>query len=77
LNFTAFEKSDAYDWLMNNSYKYGFILSYPKGNSYYQYEPWHFRFVGKLLANMLHQENKNFYDVDQRTIDNYLITIFN
>lgn len=75
-NFTAFEKLDAYKWLLDNAYKYGFIVSYPKGNAYYQFEPWHWRFVGKSLANMLHQENKNFYDVDQRTIDNYLINIF-
>lgn len=75
-NFTAFEKASAYQWLSDNAYLYGFILSYPKGNTYYQFEPWHWRFVGKSLANMLHQENKNFYDVDQRTIDNYLINIF-
>jgi D-alanyl-D-alanine carboxypeptidase len=75
-NFTAFEKSDAYKWLSENAYKYGFVVSYPKGNAYYQFEPWHWRFVGKSLANMLHEENKYFYDVDQRTIDNYLINIF-
>jgi LAS superfamily LD-carboxypeptidase LdcB len=77
LNFDSFEKTDGYKWLLENAYKYGFIPSYPKGNSYYMFEPWHFRFVGKSLANMLHQEGKNFYDIDQRTIDNYLITIFN
>ena len=74
--FTSFEKASAYKWLSENAYKYGFILSYPKGNLYYQYEPWHWRFVGKSLANMLHQESKNFYDVDQRAIDAYLINIF-
>jgi len=76
LNFTAFEKSDAYKWLLDNGYKYGFILSYPKDNAYYMFEPWHWRFVGKSLVNMLRQENKNFYDIEQRTIDAYLINIF-
>jgi LAS superfamily LD-carboxypeptidase LdcB len=76
LNFTAFKKSSAYEWLTQNSYKYGFILSYPDGNSYYQSEPWHWRFIGKALANMLYQESKNFYDIEQRAIDNYLIKIF-
>lgn len=76
LNFTAFDKTDAYKWLLENAYKYGFILSYPKGNAYYQYEPWHFRFVGKSLATRLHEERENFYDLDQRVIDNYLINIF-
>jgi len=77
LDFSSFEKTDAYNWLTLNAYKYGFVLSYPKGNAYYQFEPWHWRFVGRSLANMLHQENENFYDVPQRTIDSYLISIFN
>lgn len=76
LNFTAFGKTEAYKWLLENAYKYGFILSYPEGNTYYQYEAWHFRFVGKSLANRLHEERENFYDLNQRTIDNYLINIF-
>lgn len=75
-NFTNFAKSDAYTWLLNNAYKYGFILSYPEGNDYYQFEPWHWRFVGKSLANMLHEEKLNFYDLPQAKIDAYLINIF-
>lgn len=73
---SAFAKTTAFTWLQNNAYKYGFILSYPKSNSYYIYEPWHWRFVGKELAQYLHDNNKNFYDLDQRTIDEYLIKIF-
>jgi LAS superfamily LD-carboxypeptidase LdcB len=30
-----FEKGKAYEWLTNNAYKFGFILSYPKNNTYY------------------------------------------
>ena len=75
-NFADFDKSDAYKWFLENAYKYGFIISYPKGNAYYQYEPWHWRFVGKQLAERLHEENQNFYDLDQRQIDTYLINIF-
>jgi LAS superfamily LD-carboxypeptidase LdcB len=76
VNFDAFGDSDGYKWLLDNAYKYGFILSYPKGNSYYQFEPWHWRFIGRSMATILHNENENFYDADQRTIDNYLISIF-
>jgi LAS superfamily LD-carboxypeptidase LdcB len=72
----SFANTDAYTWLQANAYKYGFILSYPKGNSYYIYEPWHWRFVGKSLAQYLHTNNKNFYDMDQRDIDAYLVSIF-
>lgn len=75
-NYTEFESSKAYNWLERNAYKYGFILSYPKGNTYYVFEPWHWRFVGKELATYLHSEGKNFYDLDQREIDKYLVNIF-
>ncbi|MEK7390667.1 MAG: M15 family metallopeptidase [Patescibacteria group bacterium] len=73
---TDFEKSAEYAWLLANAYKYGFILSYPEGNAYYQYEPWHWRFVGDKLAKKLHQDKANFYDMDQREIDQYLINLF-
>ena len=74
--FIGFEKTAAYQWLIDNAYNYGFIMSYPKGNSYYQYEPWHWRFVGRELAQKLHDEGKSFYDMDQRDIDQYLISFF-
>jgi len=71
-----FEDTPAFAWLKDNAYKYGFILSYPKGNTFYQYEPWHWRFVGIALATELHNQNKYFYDLPQREIDAYLTTIF-
>lgn len=43
-------------WVHDNAYKYGFILRYPKGKEEitgYNYEPWHFRFVGLDLAMKL------------------------
>ena len=74
--YISFEKTDAFTWLQNNAYRYGFILSYPKGNSYYQYEPWHWRFVGRELAEDLYEDNKHFYELEQREIDEYLLEIF-
>lgn len=74
--FTAFEKTGGYAWLTENAYKYGFILSYPKKNGYYIFEPWHWRFVGKEMALKLHDENKNFYELTQREIDGYLASLF-
>lgn len=74
--FNKFGSTESFDWLKANAYKYGFILSYPDGNSYYQYEPWHWRFVGKALANRLHEENENFYDLLQSQIDPYLLKLF-
>jgi len=71
-----FQKSTAYDWLLDNAHRYGFVLSYPENNAYYTYEPWHWRFAGVALATKLHSEKKYFYDLDQREIDTYLINIF-
>lgn len=72
----GFDTKPAFIWLQANAYKYGFVLSYPKNNSYYIYEPWHWRYVGVSLATRLHNEGKNFYDADQRTIDEYLTVFF-
>ncbi len=76
LAYTQFAETKAYQWMLNNAYQYGFIISYPKGNKSYQYEPWHWRFVGIALATYLHDNNMYFYDLDQRTIDTYLGKLF-
>lgn len=75
-NFSKFETTKEFVWLQANAHKYGFILSYPKGNKYYVYEPWHWRFVGIELATRLHNEDKYFFDLDQKVIDEYLIKMF-
>ncbi|MEZ4156551.1 MAG: D-alanyl-D-alanine carboxypeptidase family protein [Candidatus Paceibacterota bacterium] len=72
----SFENTEAFTWLTKNAHKYGFTLSYPEGNAYYQYEPWHWRFVGVDLAKDLYKDGKHFYDLDQREIDEYLAEIF-
>jgi len=74
--YMSFEQTTAFTWLQKNAHNYGFILSYPKGNAYYQYEPWHWRFVGEDLAGDLYDDDKTFYELDQREIDEYLIKIF-
>ena len=51
-----FAKTKEGQWLSANAYRYGFILSYPEGKSTttgYQYEPWHWRYVGLQLADKL------------------------
>ncbi len=52
-----------YDWLVNNSYKYGFILRYPKEKEKitgYMYEEWHFRYVGLDAAKNIYNSNITF-----------------
>ncbi len=72
----GFDTTPAFEWLQENAHRYGFVLSYPKGNAYYIYEPWHWRFVGEDLARKLHKNDQYFYDLDQREIDKYLISLF-
>ena len=60
-----FENSKEYDWLINNSYKYGFILRYPKDKEYltgYKYEPWHYRYVGEDVAKTYEEYYAYFID---------------
>ncbi|MDP2676161.1 MAG: M15 family metallopeptidase [bacterium] len=75
-DFYSFEGVPAYAWLLQHAYRYGFVLSYPDNNDYYRFEPWHWRFVGRDLAEKLHSEGKYFYDMDQRILDTYLISFF-
>ena len=49
----SFERTQAFAWLSQNAYRFGFILRYPKGKegiTGYTYEPWHYRFVGREAA---------------------------
>lgn len=51
-----FEKTPEFRWLAENSWKYGFILRYPKGKedvTGFIYEPWHFRYVGIDIAEQI------------------------
>ncbi len=47
-------------WLMENSWKYGFILRYPMDKSDITgiiFEPWHYRYVGKKAAKEITEQN--------------------
>ncbi len=47
------ESTKVQKWLMENSWKYGFILRYPNEKRQITgiiYEPWHYRYVGKEAA---------------------------
>lgn len=64
LPYTAFENTQEFYWMKENAYKYGYILRYPKDKEFitgYQYEPWHYRYVGVKIATYL-QENNITYD---------------
>ena len=47
-------------WLATNAHLYGFTLSYPQGSfeiTGYEYEPWHFRYIGIENATNLYEAN--------------------
>ena len=59
-NSNIFSNSKEYQWILNNSYKYGFIHRFPKNAediTGISNEPWHFRYVGKKIAKIIY-ENK-------------------
>ena len=54
----SFGETPTGQWLAQNSWRYGFVLSYPEGAenlTCYKYEPWHFRYVGTDLAKRIHE----------------------
>lgn len=55
----SLELNKCIEWLKLNSYKYGFILRYPKGKEEitgYNYEPFHYRYIGKKVAKIIFEE---------------------
>lgn len=63
-----------YEWMKNNSYKYGFIIRYPKDNSEitgYKEEPWHIRYVGIEVATKVQQLNITYDEYYDLYIEQY------
>lgn len=57
---SPFKYTKEYKWMQENAYKYGFILRYPEGLEEitgYNAESWHYRYVGKEIANYIHENN--------------------
>jgi LAS superfamily LD-carboxypeptidase LdcB len=54
----TFGDTRAFNWLVINAWKYGFVMSYPQDVSDltgYTYEPWHWRYVGKMHAQIYNE----------------------
>ena len=55
----GFGDTKAGKWLAANSCRFGFILRYPEGKENItgiEYEPWHFRYVGKAAAPVIMEQ---------------------
>ncbi len=56
----GFSEIPEYEWLLDNAHKFGFILRYPDDKTSvtgYEYESWHYRFVGVDAATKIHNES--------------------
>jgi zinc D-Ala-D-Ala carboxypeptidase len=54
--WVPFAQTSAYWWLEHHAWEYGFVLAYPRGKEEqtgYQWEPWHYRYVGVEDAKRL------------------------
>jgi D-alanyl-D-alanine carboxypeptidase len=63
-------------WLKENCYKYGFVIRFPEGEeSYtgYKYESWHVRYVGKEIAQKIHDAGdislEHYYGIESKYLD--------
>lgn len=55
---TAFGSTPTGAWLADHAHEFGFVLSYPEGErdtTCYDYEPWHLRYVGRDIAERMHE----------------------
>ena len=58
--YTNFEKTNEFNWMQEHAHEYGFILRFPKNKEKetgYQYESWHYRYVGEKIAKYIHNKN--------------------
>jgi zinc D-Ala-D-Ala carboxypeptidase len=57
-NYTNWATTRAGAWMAANAWKYGWVMSYPKAFSpaqtCYSFEPWHFRYLGRVEAKAIH-----------------------
>ena len=70
--YTEFENTKEFDWMQDNAYKYGFILRFPKDKDNitgYQYESWHYRYVGKEIAQYIHEHDITYEEYYAQFLD--------
>lgn len=73
LPYTSFEETEEFNWMQENAYKYGFILRFPKDKvniTGYQYESWHYRYVGKEAAKYIHDHDLTLEEYYVKKVEN-------
>jgi D-alanyl-D-alanine carboxypeptidase len=64
-----FAQTSAYRWLGHHAREYGFVLAYPRGakeQTGYQWEPWHYRYVGVEDAKRLEKKDLSLQEFLER-----------
>lgn len=59
-SYTDFHLTEEFKWMQENAKNYGFILRFPQGKENetgYQYESWHYRYVGLEAATYITEKN--------------------
>ena len=57
---SSFGETEAGKWVAANAHRFGFIMRYPEGKEQitgYMHESWHFRYVGKEIADEIFKRN--------------------
>jgi D-alanyl-D-alanine carboxypeptidase len=65
-----FAQTSAYRWLEHHAWEYGFVLAYPRGEEEqtgYQWEPWHYRYVGVEDATRLEKSDLSLQEFLEST----------
>ncbi len=68
----TFANSKEYKWMLENSYKYGYIIRYEKKYEHmtlFRAEPWHYRYVGKKIAKEIHEKGITLEEYHVRYLD--------
>lgn len=71
--YTSFEETKEFKWMQENAHKYGFILRYPKDKvkiTGYQYESWHYRYVGTKIAKIIKEKNLSLEEYYVKEVEN-------
>lgn len=59
-DLSYFENTKEFYWMQSHAYEYGFVLRFPNDKveiTGYQYEAWHYRYVGKDVAKVMYDEH--------------------
>lgn len=73
VSMSDFKNTKEYEWLISNSYKYGFVLRYPENKTHltgYAFESWHYRYLGEEIAKKVFDEGITYDEYYAFYLDN-------